>query len=419
MNFFKFLFKDKKDNLLALSLVGFFCIFYIALDIRIVNFISSLGDVTNPFSTTMFKLNLFNFDPIIYYISGGGTIIHPLFSFLTVTIGRFAMSFGGNISILVISSLLNAFGVAIIYIFARKNFVERKIAYITSAIYGAISYNLITSFIPDSYVFAQFAIIVSVLYIVYIKQEESYNIFAVATLAVVNFGITITNVIPFAIGILFNKPNWKWGKYIKKIIQSICIFLVLVVVLTLIQHKMYGRSWITGWQNYLQAGGVAYSAKFDLTLHSKILRLMIASPILLPQFKLLDPGIMAVVTDTGVNLNIVQLLLLIVFGIMIIVSIVRNIKNPIMHCLMGFVIWNIFLHIGKGFGLRTFDYDMFLYAGHYISILFMILVLGFTKIEKAIMNKIAFGGLVASFIFIMTSNVIGLERLYKFIISIY
>ncbi|MGL5615736.1 MAG: DUF6080 domain-containing protein [Sarcina sp.] len=403
-------------------------------DFKLVNFISNLSTTKNPFPVENFKLNLFNFDPIIYYISGGGTIIHPLFSFLTLTIGKLAVTIGGNFSILIINSLFNALSVTLLYIFSVKNSVERKFAFIIAAIYAVISYRFITSFIPDSYVYAEFFIILSLVYITYMKKEEVYNVFVVAILAIFNFGITITNIVPFALGILINKPKFSVKKLIKKIFLSIFIFFILLSILTVIQHLIYGRNWLTGWQNYLQAGGTAYSETFNFSKHSKILRLLIASPIILPVVTLIDPGIMAVVTDLNINLNIFEILFFIVFTIFLIVAILKNLKNSVFYILLTFIIWNVFIHFIKGFGLVTFNYDMYLYAGHYIAILFMIISLAFKNdssnkifkksaklsiLEKFPIKSSAFYVLVIGFIFLLLTNLFRLNDLLNFLQSIY
>lgn len=435
MKFFKFLFKEREDLRNSFILISFFFLLYFIVDFRLVDFISNLSTVKNPFPIEAFKVNLFNFDPIIYYINGGGTIIHPLFSFLTLTIGKLALTLGGNFTILIINSLFNALSVGLLYIFSVKNSVDRKFAFIISAIYAVISYRFITSFIPDSYVYAEFFIILSLVYITYMKKEEVYNIFTVAILAIFNFGITITNIVPLALGILINKPKFSTKKLLKKIFLSIFIFFILLSIFTVIQHLIYGRNWLTGWQNYLQAGGVAYSESFRISKHSKILRFLIASPIILPIVTLIDPGVMAVVTDLNVNLNIFEILFFIIFTIFLIVAILKNIKNPIFYLLLTFIIWNIFIHFIKGFGLVTFNYDMYLYAGHYIAILFMLIALAFKEdnddnkifqksnklifLERFSIKSFAFYILVIGFLFLLFTNLFRLNDLLNFLQSIY
>lgn len=420
MNFLKYLSKEKQDVKRAVMLGLVVFAFCILINKDIVAFISNLGEVPNPFYTNIFKVNIFNFDPSLYYVYSQPAIIHPFFSFFAQGIGEFAIGFGQNYTVLIINSALIAVEVGLLFIFARKQNVNKNIAALISLMYGVTTYSLISAFMPDSYAYAQFFIVVSIIYIFYMKQENLYSIVGVAVLAVCNFGVTITNVIPYSISILFNKTNEKWNSFIKKIVYSIGIFAGIVIVLTVIQFlKNNGATWISNCFSTINSGGVAYASKFNIAEHSKILRFMIASPILFPDVTLLDAGLMSVVTDISKQLTIVDKSILFVLLVTVIVSLIRNVKSSTMYMLITYIMWNIILHVGIGIGLAAFEYDMFLYAGHYLVVIFMIIVLAFKDIKDNRLNNAISIILLILVVCIALNNIQGMNGLVNLLREIY
>ena len=72
----------------------------------------------------------------------------------------------------------------------------------------------------------------------------------------------------------------------------------MIVVLTAIQYVAFGgRSWISNWLLGIQNGGTSYATPFQWAAHYKALALLTINPMLSPQMYLLDPGMVAFVTD--------------------------------------------------------------------------------------------------------------------------
>lgn len=91
MNFLDYIFSDRRANRAALLLFIGFALFYGLINIPYVNYMAEnaglLGD-RSPFNTRDFPLNLFNFDPSMYYGMNSSSVIHPLISYLTVVLGE-------------------------------------------------------------------------------------------------------------------------------------------------------------------------------------------------------------------------------------------------------------------------------------------------------------------------------------------
>lgn len=83
-----------------------------------------LGAYT-PFNTTLFPINLFNFDPSMYYGDNSSSVIHPLISFLAVTLAAVAKFLGGNWFFLILQSLVNAGSVVLAYLFLSQKKINR------------------------------------------------------------------------------------------------------------------------------------------------------------------------------------------------------------------------------------------------------------------------------------------------------
>ena len=94
------------------------------------------------------------------------------------------------------------------------------------------------------------------------------------------------------------------------------------------------------------------------------------------------PELQAIVTNIGIKFPIYLKLITVILLILIIMSIIYNIKNREMWTLSSFLIVAFFIHIIKGFGLAVFEYDMYLYAGHYIFVVPMYLGFLFKKLEN-------------------------------------
>lgn len=99
MKFLDYIFYDRRVTWTAFVLFAGFALFYGLMNGSYIMYISQnaemLGKYT-PFNTAVFPLNLFNFDPSMYYGDNSSSVIHPLISYLAVTLGAISRFAGGN-----------------------------------------------------------------------------------------------------------------------------------------------------------------------------------------------------------------------------------------------------------------------------------------------------------------------------------
>ncbi|MFB9328454.1 DUF6080 domain-containing protein [Paenibacillus aurantiacus] len=379
MKFLASWFTSKRDaavGALIALLVALYCIMLNLPFIRFMDEQASLLAEHSPFYGAPFTLNLFNFDPSLYYGFDNATIIHPLFNVIKGALAYIAVHLGGNLFFLVLQACLNALSAVMIYVYLRKSSPGSGI--VVPAAYGLLfgmsSYSLFSSLVPDSYPYAQCFLLLSVLYLQYSRQRGQISPLPTAAYALGHFAVTSTNVVPFAASAfvtLFRKP---YKTSIKKLLSAAGLLLVLIAIGTLVQGLLFdGHSWASDWRNNLSSGGYSYVAPFSLPHHWKTVYMLFISPVLTPTIRLLDPGIVAFVTDLSamyplyVTVGGGFLLLLAVLGF---ARLIRSYEAWMLGSYIGFA---LALHIGVGYGLATFQYDLYLYAGHYM---FALLLLG-------------------------------------------
>ncbi|WP_433956421.1 DUF6080 domain-containing protein [Paenibacillus taichungensis] len=338
----------------------------------IANHAELLGSYT-PFSTTQFPLNLFNFDPSMYYGDNSSSVIHPLISFLAVALEAGAQLLGGNWFFLVLQSLVNAGSVVLVFLFLNQKDKQITTPLLFAVLFGFSSYLMFTALIPDSYPYVQFVILFSVLYMQYNRERKDVRYIPNALLASINFGLTSTNIVPLAAAMFFNLRTWRNKSVWKKYIGIMALAVAFIVVLTGIQYIVFGgRSWVSNWLLGIQNGGTSYATPFQFAVHWKALSLLTINPMLSPKVHLLDPGMVAFVTDLSrsnpiyVQLTGTFILLLALTGF------IKGIREREVWTLVPYILFAFLLHIVVGFGLAVFQYDMYLYAGHYLFAFFLL-----------------------------------------------
>lgn len=404
MIFLSFLLKNKKDNYNAIGLFTGFFLFYIIMNYSFIMYMEhNSADLAghSPFYGVPFMLNLFNFDPSMYYGPGNTSVIHPLINYLSGPLSFFSHFLFSNLFFLIIQSVINALSVILIYYYLRKNGSENSLALLFAAFFGVSSYCIFTAMIPDSYPYVQFIIIVSVLYMQYSKLHGITKVMPHAFLLFCNFGATSTNMVPF-IGSLFismvDKPK---EKKIKKFISILLAFLLLIVIFTLLQFVLFGgQSWISTWIKGLHDGGFRYASPFSLSQHWKAIYMLVISPILTSDIALVDSGIMAFVSDLTrpypFHVSIIGFTVIIMAGI----GFVKGIRTREVWTVAAYIFFAIFLHIIVGFGLAVFNYDLYLYAGHY---LFAFFLLGASFIKQINHHLLKKGLMAIILIFVLTT----------------
>ncbi|AYB43590.1 DUF6080 domain-containing protein [Paenibacillus lautus] len=406
MTFFSYLFRHRKDNYTAIGLSVCLALWYVFMNLPFVTYIKDHAAELmphSPFYGAPFTLNLFNFDPSMEYGPENVSIIHPFINFLTSPLTTMIGS--SNLPYLLIQSILNAFSAALVYYIVRRSGAGWLLSFVTAAFFGASSYSLFTAFIPDSYAYAQFMIILSAAYLHYCRLEDRYAVMPNASLALINFGITSTNVATFSGALLISLFDYRRRKdTFKRFIIIMLVFLGMVVVVTLLQHLLFsGKSWIANVFSSVQNGALSYVSPFSWEHHSRVFYMLFVSPILSPELAMIDPGIAAFVTDLAkpypIHVHIVGVGVL----LLAVLSFIKGIRSRDTWAFSIYILFAILLHIIVGFGLATYAYDLYLYAGHYLFALFVLAALFIAKTKSPRLQQ-ALTGIMALFLIITLVN---------------
>ncbi len=408
MSFGKFLFKEKQNNYCALGLFIAFFLFYVVINYPYILYMerhSSELIIHSPFYGVPFTLNLFNFDPSIYYGFGNASIIHPFLNFLAGSLTYLSEYLSGHLFFLIIHSVINAGSVVMIYYYLQKTETGHIISLLFASFFGISSYTIFTALIPDSYPYAQFVILLSVVYLLYCRMEDRSPLIPTALLAITNFGITSTNIVPFAGALWINMFQKRGYKFITTLLLIAVYFLIGVAALTCLQ-TLIGSSWIQNWLQSLHNGGFQYTAPFSFSQHWKAIYMLVISPVLTPDIVLIDPGIVAFATDLLSPYPLYVTVIGAAVLLMAALGFVRNRRTREPWVLAPFLLFAFGLHIVIGYGLAVFKYDLFLYAGHYLFVFFLLSARFIATLKHTLTRKILIGIILVFVLTTATHNII-------------
>lgn len=408
MTFNSYFFRDKKDNYIALFLWFIFCLFYICLNMPYVQYIKDNADVLSvysPFYGAPFSLNLFNFDPSMEYGNATGTIIHPFYNFLSGPMTYLSSQSLGNMLFLLLQSAINALTTIFVFFMLRRSGSDRVVSLLFSAFFGVSSYSIFTSFIPDSYPYAQFVIVLSAAYLQKCRAEESFPMIPNASFTLLNFGITSTNVVTFAGALflsLFNRIHKK--RTFRRFMSIMISALLMIIGFTAVQYLLFsGKTWVSNVFSGLSNGALGYVTSFSFAHHAKAFYMLIISPILTPDIALIDPGLSAFATDLSKPYPVYVSVVGIGLILMSVLGFIKGIKSRETWSISTYILFALLLHIVVGFGLSAYAYDLYLYAGHYLFAFFILAASFVSGIRNTTMKRILIG-IVAIFLLVTLAN---------------
>lgn len=369
MGFIKYLLINSKERKFMAVISVIFFLFYCAMNMKIIKLMKA--DIINgPFVQVPFRINVFNFDPILHYGTAGSNITHPFLRFISIPIGKLSGIFvDENLGMLIIQSLIVGLTTALLYSYCRNMELNRKLSLAITAIFGFSSYSIIISLVPDSYPYAQFFIVLSVCYLQYINQKsDNAKISGLVTLGIINFGITLTNVVPFVLSAFVSKLDEKLLGYVKKLLFTLLISVFSIVCLSLIdRYLLPGTSWTINIWGGIETGGYNYVSNFQWSEHAHVLYSLFIAPLLFPRFQVMDvTGLVAIVTKNQSPFPMIIEFTGYVIILLSLLGIILNLGKRNVWILIVYIGFSFWLHLIKGFGLATHEYDLFLYAGHYI-----------------------------------------------------
>lgn len=376
MGFLGYIFTNNRDNRKAVWLFIAFFLFYMINNYPCLQYMKDNAAelaAYSPFYGAPFLLNLFNFDPSMYYGAGNTSIIHPFINFLSGPFTFLSKYLFGNLFFLTIQSVINALGVVMIYYYLRRSDTGNTVPLLFAVFFGISSYNLFTAMIPDSYPYAQFVIILSVLYLQYARSGAQTGIMPASSLALVNFAVTSTNIVPYAGALLFNLFDRRDKSFRKKWFLVMLTFVLMAVVVTVIQFILFGgKSWINTWLQSLNNGGFSYVSAFSFSEHWKAVYMLVISPVLTPDIAFIDPGIAAFVTDLSRPYPFYVHIIGFSFIALAVLGFMKGIRSKESWILAAYIAFAVALHIVVGYGLAAFKYDLYLYAGHFLFAFFLL-----------------------------------------------
>ncbi|MGZ9586640.1 DUF6080 domain-containing protein [Paenibacillus marinisediminis] len=393
MSFYNYYLRDKKDNQIAVIMWVMLFAFYVFINMPYLIYIKDQAEIlgpASPFNGAPFTLNLFNFDPSMEYGKFTSSPIHPLYNFISAPLNYLSLHTVGNLLFLLLQSAMNALSTIILFLIIRRSETNRTLSILFSVWFGVSSYTLFTSLVPDSYPYAQFFIILSAAYLQKSRDTGHFSTIPGASLTLINFGITSTNLITFtgALFISLFDPNIRKETF-RRFAAIMFGSLLLLIGFTVLQYVLFsGKTWLSNLMEGMSNGAFGYVAPFSFAHNSKVFHMLAVSPVLTPDVALIDPGIVAFATDLSkpypLYVNLVGLALI---G-MAILGLIKGIRSRESWSWAIYILFAIVLHVGIGFGLAAYKYDMYLYAGNYLFAFFL-LAAGFVRdIDKGKLKNI-------------------------------
>ncbi|WP_410512287.1 DUF6080 domain-containing protein [Paenibacillus sp. BR2-3] len=212
------------------------------------------------------------------------------------------------------------------------------------------------------------------------RDLASFSVITGAFLALLNFGVTSTNLITFtgALFISIFDPGQR-----KKTLTRFAVIMIgsllLLIAFTGLQYAMFsGRTWISNLEGGMSNGALRYVSPFSFAQHSSLFNMLTVNPVLTPNVILIDPGIVAFVTD--LNKPYPLYVPIVGFGLifMALLGFIKGVRTREAWSMAIYVLFAFLLHVVVGFGLAAYKYDMYLYAGHYLFAFFP-LAAGFVR----------------------------------------
>lgn len=355
-NIFKSLLPQGRNEVLLLL---FFVIFYQSYSIFIAYYTSVVDNID-----TMYDV-YFSFDnPIIcqqgyVYMEG-----HPLMMYFTkpfIYLGDLLAGVVGHykaktLFLVLLSTMLISMSIVYVHRYLKEIVGTKGYALLLFTLfYGFTATSLTLAFTPESFTITAFFLNFTIYYFSkQIKEKRDIRFSGNTLFALTLGGVTITNFAKGIIPILF--LNQTWRVKIRRIIVISFLFLMVMVWLQLQYDFMGMIQNRIGWNRSLPSTGLFYE---------KVIDLLFAAPIFFSHI------IMTSVNVDGTMMNAISLdfyrhwwqyaFTIIVFSLLLL-SGLKNYKNPLVLILLLLVLEDIVIHVLIMYGLR----DGFIYGAHWM-----------------------------------------------------
>ena len=316
--------------------------------------------------------------------------VHPLFlmiiqPFFQLMKGIFYSNENGRIALQVLVAILNCYG---IYKIVQKITKNRAISYLSMMFYGLSFSTLIFTSVTETFLYATLSFVMLWYYIVYIEDKpmDVRQCVILIGLGILAFAITITNIIPYSICViwlLIHKKGLKKAiKYIVWILGGVALG---CIAMSVVQKLIFPN--VTAFYDILlgrveneEVKYIDFSITFSRVL--EFLKVFFVDSIVAPRLLITNEGINMGNTSAGIGITLATIL------IAFIVTVCLALKNknfkfnliliPILICIM----FNLLLHLVYGVGY------VFLYSAHWVFLFAIIMGIIYSCIDDSKLKKI-------------------------------
>lgn len=392
---------DKKESLIF----GGFLAFYLCISLYFA-FFSSLIDNTTKETDLYFSLD----NPLIFKYGRSHISGHPLtiiFYYPFVVLGNFLASIIGlkakTVLFAALSSVMVSLSCLYVNRYARKIVeLSDKMALLISIFFALFSTNLILCFTPETFTLSLFFLAFCAYYFAsYIKEKQPIPLNTSILLSCICLGgVTVTNFVKGFLPILFS--NEKKANIAKKILIIFFSFLGLLVLTQITLYLADGRNFyllmVEHQQVFTSRGDESFFAYWTHVFgnfwgapmfFSELTDLTYYSPAAQQNISMLNA--------TGFRFWWQYLYVSLLSGTLI-WAIIKNYKNKLVQILVLLLAVDLGIHGVLKFGINT----PFIYGGHWVYLVPLILAWFFKRIENKRM-RIAYI-LLISFIALLAIN---------------
>ena len=336
------------------------------------------------------------------------TAVHPLFVIIFLPLTRVINLFFADrfLAITFIMSIIGAINTCLLYSIFCKIKAKEKLSVLLCLIYGFSFSSILFSIIPETYVISACCFLMFWNY--FLKQyqnNKSLNTkgyIVLIILGILNLAITLTNIIPYGIGLIFliYKKEEK-SKLKNSVLKSLLIGMIILLItwlLAVIQKMIFIRTEI--FLDYLLLGAKSEEANY-INLNISISTITNATKAFFAH-SFIAPKIVVkkeLLLFGSYSIFIKTLVLAFVFTFIALITKLfkdKKLKNNIAIPLFLSLLYNIFLHFIYG------NDTAFLYTQHALFIIIILIAISISGIK----NKKTFNYIIAFLIFFLIATVI-------------
>lgn len=394
--------KNKKEWIIFAGLF----LFYFCYSIFFALHTSVLDNLESPVDL------YFSFDNGMYYVQGYSDLArHPLikiFTFPILYIGNFLEFITGNYKVrtIFISSVCNL-GISLSVLYSYRYLREiillkGYIIYLITLMYTFMGMNLILSFTIESFTISLFFLTFATYYYSYcIAKDKNVTFLPNLFFAITLGGITMSNFAKGILLIIFTKE--KLIVSLKKISLISVIFLLIIICLELKYHIF---------EEIFNAYN-SYSTTFKKSSLLDNIITFFGIPTLLPNIGAL-PFFHKIKIDFMSYEIWWQYVFITLLFLSLVISILRNYKNKLIALICGLFSIDILVHFILRYGIN----ELYLYAGHWIFIVPILLGWLYKSMDQKTKQ---FFIIILSILFsiLCINNIIQINHFYKLAIILF